>query len=94
MTGGLASFVLANGLVAVTSLLAVSLLKLEDALEKALATITIALSQIVVSLLVAGVLVDRLEPMTILAVNAAFLVAVVVARRLAANGARLAVRAG
>jgi hypothetical protein len=90
MTGGLAAFALANGLVAVTSLLAVSLLKLEDGLEKALAAITIALSQIVVSLLVAGVLVDRLEPITILAVNAAFLVAVLVARRLAANGARLA----
>jgi hypothetical protein len=92
MTGGLAEFALANGLVAVTSLLAVSLLKLEDALEKALAAITIALSLIVASLLVAGVLLDRLEPVTILAVNAAFLVAAVVARRLAAKGARLPLR--
>jgi hypothetical protein len=87
---GLATFALANGLVAVTSVFAVSLVTLEDALEKALAAITIALSQIVASLLVAGVLLDRLEPITILLVNTAFLVAVVVARRLAANGARLA----
>jgi hypothetical protein len=85
---GLAAFVLANGLVAATSVLAVSLLTLEDALEKALAAITIALSQIVASLLVAGVLLDRLEPITIVVVNAAFLVAVIAARRLAAHGGR------
>ena len=91
MIAGLAAFAVASGLVFLTSFLAVSLLAVEDALEKALATITIALSQIVVSLLVSGVLLDRLEPTTVLVVNGAFLLVAVLAKRLSGHRAPVAV---
>ena len=91
MIAGLAVLAVASGLVFLTSFSVVSFLAVEDALEKALATITIALSQIVVSLLVSGVLVDRLEPTTVLVVNAAFLLVAFLAKRLSGHRSSVAV---
>jgi hypothetical protein len=85
MIAGLAAFALANSLVFVTSSLAVSFLPVEDALEQALATITVALSQIALSLLVAGVLFHSLNAVTVLVINATLLAGAALARRFVPN---------
>ena len=92
MTAGFASFALANALVVATSVLVVAGARFRDALERALALVTVAFSQVAASLLLAGAALRRLEPVTILAINAAFLAAALIARRVMPGDALSAVR--
>ena len=70
-------FLLANLIVAATAVRLVAVLPLRDGLDRALAAATLAATQIVASLLVAGTVLRSLTPGTVLLLNAAIAIAVV-----------------
>ena len=69
-------FLLANLIVAATAVRLVAVLPLRGGLDRALAAATLAVTQIVASLLVAGTVLQSLTPGTVLLLNAAIAIAV------------------
>jgi hypothetical protein len=71
------SFVAASGLVLSSSLLVAARLRFRDPLDSALAFVTVGLAQVLGSLLFAGVVLNDLTRVTVLALNAAFFAALI-----------------